>query len=130
MFQNDIYRCHTVLQFLVKLLCMLQSDIFIDVILFYSFLSSCFACSRVIYLLMLYCFMASGQVSIILMVPVHVERPCQAAQAHVQKVSNVSEKAPTAIQVNKNKAGIFLVDKHFPTAFRIESSIEKTVLKL
>lgn len=70
--------------------------IYIDVMLFYSFSSRCYACSRMIYLLTSYCFMASGQVSIILMVPVHVERPCQAAKAHVQKVSNVSKKTPTA----------------------------------
>ena len=70
--------------------------IYIDVMLFYSFSSRCYACSRMIYLFTSYCFMASGQVSIILMVPVHVERPCQAAKAHVQKVSNVSKKTPTA----------------------------------
>lgn len=70
--------------------------IYIDVMLFYSFSSRCYACFRMIYLLTSYCFMASGQVSIILMVPVHVERPCQAAKAHVQKVSNVSKKTPTA----------------------------------
>lgn len=69
--------------------------IYIDVMLFYSFSSRCYACFRMIYLLTSYCFMASGQVSIILMVPVHVERPCQAAKAHVQKVSNVSKKTPT-----------------------------------